>query len=128
MSAAVLLRGRACSAVLLSGLAVMLAVPVGALLSRHAAVVPLRRAALRRVDPAALASECQRKFACSTTVEDLPGKNNPGQAVILQVIRSLGEGGCLGLCVCACWTRRRLTFVLSCLPGRAPGRRSCRTT
>jgi hypothetical protein len=39
----------------------------------------------RRIDPTALASECQRKYACSTTLEDLPGKHNPGQAVILQV-------------------------------------------
>jgi hypothetical protein len=38
-----------------------------------------------RIDPVALASECQRKYACSTTVGDLPGKNNPGQEVILQV-------------------------------------------
>lgn len=76
-----------------------------------------RCAALRRVDPAALASECQRKFACSTTVEDLPGKNNPGQAVILQVIWRYG--GLFGACsVCACWvTRRRLTFVLCLLQG-----------
>lgn len=36
------------------------------------------------IDPAALAAECQRKFACSTSVNDLPGKNNAGQEVILQ--------------------------------------------
>lgn len=38
-----------------------------------------------RIDPALLAAECQKKFACSTSVNDLPGKNNPGQEVILQV-------------------------------------------
>lgn len=37
------------------------------------------------LEPSALAAECQRKYACSTTVGDLPGKNNPGQEVILQV-------------------------------------------
>ncbi|KAF6250354.1 hypothetical protein COO60DRAFT_1576296 [Scenedesmus sp. NREL 46B-D3] len=36
------------------------------------------------IDPSALAAECQRKYACSTSVNDLPGKNNPGQEVILQ--------------------------------------------
>lgn len=37
------------------------------------------------IDPTALAAECQKKFACSTSVQALPGKNNPGQEVILQV-------------------------------------------
>lgn len=67
--------------------------------SQGIAAVVLCCAALRRVDPAALASECQRKFACSTTVEDLPGKNNPGQAVILQVMRRYAGGAVWG-CVC----------------------------
>jgi hypothetical protein len=37
------------------------------------------------MDPSALAAECQRKYACSTSVNDLPGKNSAGQEVILQV-------------------------------------------
>ncbi|KAF8056147.1 Eif2d [Scenedesmus sp. PABB004] len=36
------------------------------------------------VDPAAVASEAQRKYAAATSVADLPGKHNPGQEVILQ--------------------------------------------
>lgn len=36
------------------------------------------------IDPAVVAAECQRLFACSTSVADLPGKHNPGQEVILQ--------------------------------------------
>ncbi|KAG2432033.1 hypothetical protein HYH02_013103 [Chlamydomonas schloesseri] len=35
------------------------------------------------VDPEVVAGECQRKFACSTSVVDLPGKNT-GQEVVLQ--------------------------------------------
>eukprot|EP00775_Hariotina_reticulata_P004819 gene4819-5066_t len=36
------------------------------------------------VDPTQLAAECQKKFACSTSVNALPGKTNSGQEVILQ--------------------------------------------
>jgi translation initiation factor 2D len=32
----------------------------------------------------AVASECQKKFACSTSVAELPGKNNPGFEVVIQ--------------------------------------------
>jgi translation initiation factor 2D len=36
------------------------------------------------VDVDACAIELRSKLACSTTVADLPGKNNPGQEVVCQ--------------------------------------------
>lgn len=44
-----------------------------------------------QVSPDVLASECQRKFACSCTVNDLPGKGQ-GQEVIIQVRAPLAHG------------------------------------
>lgn len=35
------------------------------------------------IDPSAVAAECQRKFACSSTTHDLPGKNQ-GMEVVIQ--------------------------------------------
>jgi hypothetical protein len=38
-----------------------------------------------RIEPAAFAAECQRVFAASTTLAELPGKNSGGHEVIIQV-------------------------------------------
>ena len=93
-----------------------------------------------RVDPTALASECQRKFACSTTVEDLPGKNSYGQAVILQVGGGIPPESCCysGMYSAVATERRvhvacdsaRADCVCCCcgLVRRGAGLRSCLTT
>ena len=36
------------------------------------------------VAPEDVAAECQKKFACSTTIDDLPGKGNRGKEVTVQ--------------------------------------------
>ena len=65
---------------------------------------------------AQLSAECQRRFACSTTVSELPGKGN-GHEVVLQV--RAATAACAAACTAAStWGWLAATAAAGCVGSR----------